>query len=170
MKALKIYLAAFAILAATTSNAQTNFKTLIKDFESLTGSWQGSLTYLDYSTGKPYTMPADMSFKRIGNTNQFLLHNIYQNETSANSIDTLTISTNGKYIDNKRVKSRRKLPNGDLEIIAEETGKDGNDDKEATFRHTYLIGKNTFKRRKDVLFEGAKAWINRHEYTYKRKD
>ena len=99
--------------------------------------------------------------------NQFLLHNIYPNETSANSIDTLTIANNGNFIDNKRVTSRRKLPTGDIEIIADETGKDGNDDKEATFRHTYLIGKNTFKRRKDVLIEGAKALINRHEYTYK---
>lgn len=112
MKTLKIYLAGLAILAATISSAQTDFQTLMKDFESITGSWQGSLTYLDYSTGKPYTMPADMSCRRIRNTNKFLLHNIYPNETSANSIDTLTISTNGHYIDNKRVKSRRILPNG----------------------------------------------------------
>lgn len=166
---LRIYMAVLAILIAATGNAQTNFKTLIKNFEGITGNWQGSLTYLDYSTGKPYTMPADMSFKRINNTNRFLLYNIYPNEKSANSIDTITISTNGDYIGNEQVKSRRKLSNGDIEIIAEERGKDGNDNKDATFRHTYTIGKQTCKIRKDVLFDGAKEWINRHEYVYKRK-
>ncbi|MCM5530352.1 hypothetical protein [Parasegetibacter sp. NRK P23] len=161
-------MAVLAILIAATGNAQTNFKTLIKTFEGITGNWQGSLTYLDYSTGKPYTMPADMSFKRINNTNRFLLYNIYPNEKSANSIDTITISTNGDYIGNEQVKSRRKLSNGDIEIITEERGKDGNDNKDATFRHTYIIGKQTCRIRKDVLFEGAKEWINRHEYVYKR--
>jgi hypothetical protein len=47
-------------------------------------------------------------------------------------------------------------------------GKDGNDDKEANFKHTYTFGATTFKIRKDVQFIGEKVWINRHEYSYKR--
>jgi hypothetical protein len=42
------------LLAATIAHAQTNFKTLLKDFQGISGNWKGSLTYLDYSTGKPY--------------------------------------------------------------------------------------------------------------------
>ncbi len=157
------------LLIVTISNAQINFKTLSKDFQNISGSWQGCLTYLDYSSGKPYTMPAEIDIERIGKTIKFIFSNIYPNETSANSIDTITISTDGKYIDKELVKSRRKLPNGDIEIITEELGKDGNDNKLATFRHTYTFGKTIYKNRKDVQFSGQTEWINRHEYSYSKK-
>ena len=166
MTKMKIFLAVFTLCIGTWANAQTGYKTLLKDFQHVSGSWKGSLTYLDYTSGKPYTMPADMVVNRIGNTNQFAMANIYPNETSANSIDTLIISTDGRLIDNAMVTSRKKRPNGDIEIITEETGRDGNDHKPATFRHTYTIGKSTFKKRKDVQFVGETAWINRHEYTF----
>jgi hypothetical protein len=166
MNTLKIYLALLALSLGTWANAQTNYKTVVKDFESLSGSWTGSLTYLDYSSGKPYTMPADIVIQRIGKTNQFSCSNLYPNEKSANSMDTLVISTDGKFIDRARIQSRKKLPNGDMEIITEETGTDGNDNKTATFRHTYTFGKSTFKSRKDVQFTGESEWIKRHEYSY----
>jgi len=149
--------------------AQKSFKNLQKDFAKLSGTWGGSLTYVDYSTGKPYTMPANLEIKRMGNANQFIFSNIYPNETNANSIDTLSISTDGKYINKELVKSRLTLPNGDIEIITEEVGEDGNDNKPATFKHTYTLGSTTYKKRKDVQFTGEKAWMNRHEYSYKKK-
>lgn len=160
---------AFTVLMATISNAQTYFKTLLQDFENMSGSWKGSLTYLDYSSGKPYTMPADLEIKRIGKTNQFALSNIYPTETNANSIDTVTISTDGKYINKELVKSRRRRPSGEIEIITEEAGKDGNDHKPATFRLTYTISKTILKKRKDVQFVGKMEWINRHEYVYTKQ-
>ncbi|TAF34610.1 MAG: hypothetical protein EAZ67_02970 [Cytophagales bacterium] len=157
------------LLMTTICSAQINFKTIQKDFYKLSGYWQGSLTYLDYSSGKPYTMPADIEIKRMGKSNKFILSNIYPNEKSANSIDTLSISTDGKYIDNEMIQSRRKLHSGDIEIITEAQGKDGNDNKPATFRHTYILGKTIFKKKKEVQFEGEKEWIKRHEYSYTRK-
>jgi hypothetical protein len=170
MKIKKLNLAIGAmLLVATISNAQTNFKTLVKDFQNMSGSWKGSLTYLDYSSGKPYTMPANIEVKRVDKTNKFALSNIYSNETNANSIDTVTISTDGKYIDKAWVKSRRRLPSGDIEIITEESGKDGNDNKPATFRHTYILGKTIFKKRKDVQFIDETEWIYRHEYAFTKK-
>ena len=170
MKIKKLYLTfGLIVFVATISNAQTNFKILLKDFQKMSGSWKGSLTYLDYSSGKPYTMPADIEIERIYNTNKFKLSNIYPNETNANSIDTVTISTDGKYIDQELVKSRRRLPSGDIEIITEEKGKDGNDNKPAILRHTYIFGKTIFKKRKDIQFVGDSKWINRHEYAYTKK-
>lgn len=170
MKKIRLYVTLSMILLITTiCSAQISFKTIQKDFYKLSGTWEGSLTYLDYSSGKPYTMPANLEIKRIGKTNKFVFTNIYPNETSANSIDTISISTDGKYIDKELVKSRRKLPNGDIEIITEEFGKDGNDNKPATFRHTYTFGQTTYKNRKDVQFTGETVWINRHEYSYKKK-
>lgn len=170
MKIKKFYLAFNVIVLATTvSNAQTNFKTLFRDFQNLSGSWTGSLTYLDYSSGKPYTMPADVEIKRIGTTNQFALSNLYPNEPNANSTNTVTISTDGKYINKELVKSRRTLPSGGVEIITEEAGTDGNERKPATVRHIYLLGKTIFKKRKDVQFVGETNWLNRHEYAYTKK-
>ena len=170
MKKTRLYITlSITLLITTICSAQISFKTIKKDFYKLSGTWEGSLTYLDYSSGKPYTMPANIEIKRIAKTNKFVFSNIYPNETSANSIDTISISTDGKYIDKELVKSRRKLPNGDIEIITEESGKDGNDSKPATFRHTYTFGLRTYKNRKDVQFTGETVWINRHEYSYKRK-
>lgn len=170
MKKTRLYITlSITLLITTICSAQISFKTIQKDFCKLSGTWEGSLTYLDYSSGKPYTMPANIEIKRIAKTNKFVFSNIYPNETSANSIDTISISTDGKYIDKELVKSRRKLPNGDIEIITEEFGKDGNDNKPATFRHTYTFGPTTYKNRKDVQFTGETVWINRHEYSYKRK-
>ncbi len=169
MKHLKFLLTLVILsLIVLKVDAQVRRNTIIKDFRVLIGSWQGSLTYLDYSSGKPYTMPADIDIKRIGKTNQFSFANIYPNEKSANSIDTVTISSNGYYINYELLKSRTKLLNGDIEIITEQTGKDGNDDKPAIFRHTYTFGKIIYKNRKDVQFVGETKWINRHEYSYER--
>ena len=170
MTLAKIYITiGFVIMTTTICKAQTNFKTLLGDFQTISGSWKGSLTYLDYSSGKPYTMPSNLDIKRIDETNKFSFSNIYPNEKSANSTDTIVVSTDGKYIDKELVKSRRKLPNGDIEIITEELGKDGNDNQPATIRHTYIFGDKILKKRKDVQFAGEDKWVNRHEYSYSRK-
>lgn len=167
---LKFLLLFYSIFYLTaTTNAQNNFNPIPKDFNRLVGSWQGSLTYLDYSSGKPYTMAAVIEIKKVIKTNQFVFSNIYPNELSANSIDTIVISTDGKYIDKETVKSRRKLANGDIEIITEESGKDGNDNKPAIFRHTYSFGTTTYSNKKDVQFIGNTKWINRHIYSYSKK-
>jgi hypothetical protein len=149
--------------------AQVPVQTLIFDFELASGSWTGSLTYLDYSTGKPFTMPADLEMKRISGSNAFLVSNIYPNEKSANGKDTLRITDDGVFINKAKVSTRRVWPDGTIDIVTEETGKDGNDGKMALFRHTYTIGKTTFSKRKEVQFEGTTTWILRHEYSYKRK-
>lgn len=170
MKTIKRYLPLSILLLNTIfCGAQNNFKSIQKDFKKLSGSWSGSLTYLDYKSGKPYTMPADLEVKRLGKNEQFLFSNIYPNEKNANSTDTISISKDGKFIGKEVVKSRRKLFTGDIEIITEESGKDGNDNKPATFRHIYTLGSSTYTNRKDVQFTGETRWINRHEYTYKKK-
>ncbi len=167
---MKIYLTTvLSLLILTFCNAQSTSGTTVKDFSTLTGSWQGSLTYLDYSSGKSYTMPADLAIQRIQRTNTFIFSNIYPKEPAANATDTMTISTEGTYIDKEFVKTRHTLANGNIEIITEKSGKDGNDNKQATIRHTYTLGKTIFSIRKDVQFVGETNWINRHLYSYNRK-
>lgn len=81
------------------ANSQRKLKSIIEDFRLLNGSWQGSLTYLDYTTGKPYTMSADIEVKQLDKTNKFIFSYIYPDERDANSADTISISADGKYIE-----------------------------------------------------------------------
>ncbi|MBN8684338.1 MAG: hypothetical protein J0L99_16945 [Chitinophagales bacterium] len=158
------------LLGSSLLLAQKTPKVAAKDFNALIGSWQGSLTYLDYSSGKPYTMPANVAVKRIGKTNSFIFSNSYPDEMSANSADTLHLSADGQFIGTARVKSRTKLANGTLEIVTEEAGLDGNDDQPATLRLIYSISPSTFVMRKEVQFTGTTNWIKRHEYVYKKNE
>lgn len=132
MKEVKVSMTVIiALITITICKAQSNTKISLKDFEQLVGSWQGSLTYLDYSTGKPYTMSADIDIKRLKKTNNFIFSNIYPKESSANSIDTVTLSKDRRYIGKEFIKSTKKLANGNNEIITEKLGQDGNDNKPA---------------------------------------
>lgn len=170
MKNIRITLIALlTVCYLGNSHAQQNQKITIDDFMMLFGNWQGTLTYLDYSSGKPYTMPADVDIRRMEKTNKIIFSNIYPNESSANSSDTIAIKSDGKHIDKALLKSKKTLANGDVVIVTHEQGKDGNDNKPATFRLTYTFGKTTFSKKKEVRFKGTKKWITRHEYSYTRK-
>lgn len=79
--------------------AQISFKTIQKDFHTLSGDWEGSLKYVDYSTGKPYTVLADIIIKGLGMTSTIVFSTIYPKEISANSIDTIAIFSDGKYLE-----------------------------------------------------------------------
>lgn len=148
--------------------AQKSQKIKPKDFEILSGSWKGSLTYLDYSSGKPYTMPADLEVLRIDKTPLFVFSNIYPKEPDANSKDTIKVNQKMQLINNEIIKSGRRLENGGLEIITEESGTDGNDNKPATFKFTYMISANKFTRKKEVKFNDSDQWIMRHQFSYSR--
>ncbi len=139
-----------------------------EDLKKLTGCWRGSLTYLDYGSGRPLTILANMDLTQIGNSNKFALTNAYPDEPKANSADTLTISADGSMLNDETVKSRKKLKQGKIEIVTEVKGIDGNDNKPALLRYTYEIGDNTYTLRKDVKFLDKKKWIKRHEYSYQR--
>lgn len=146
--------------------AQTSIKVSAKDFKPLIGIWHGTLTYLDYSSNKPYTMPADITIEQVGKTNKFIFSNIYPDEPKANSADTITINISGEMLNEEIVKSKRKLVDGNTQIITEYLSVDGNDNKPALIRHTYTVGKSIFTKRKDVQFVGQNEWIKRHEYSY----
>jgi hypothetical protein len=169
MKKRKLLIAAMMILLSSyVSFAQPHPKVTMKDLRPLTGSWKGTLTYLDYSSNKPYTMPADLDIRPLVGKPAFIFSNLYPNEPKANSLDTLIIEGKGTIIDGGTLTAKRKLPNGHIEIVTEQMAKDGNDNKPATIRITYNIGKNSFTNIKDVRFEGQKEWIKRHEYSYTR--
>jgi hypothetical protein len=140
----------------------------VKDFEPAFGKWNGTLTYLDYTSGKPYTMPANMNISPDKSITQQLVFSIeYPDEPKANGNDTLVISTDGKMLNGAKVVSMKTVNEG-LQIITEKEGVDGNESKKALLRHVYTIGKKEFSNRKEVKFQGEEKWVMRNEYKMTR--
>ncbi len=159
-----ILFATALILICLSSNAQA-FQ--IKDLAPSVGSWEGTLTYLDYSSGKPYTMSANIKIDLTADAKGFILGYEYPKEPHANSKDT-TFMVGNQFGKDKIVEFKQDA-NGDYTLTTEIDGKDGNDNKKAILRHTYLLQSNTFSIIKDVKFEGTDKWIKRNEYLLNRK-
>jgi hypothetical protein len=140
----------------------------VEDLFNSVGSWEGKLTYLDYSTGKPYTMSANIKISLTENKKGYIMGYEYPKEPQANSKDTSFINDNlfgkDKIIEFKRV------PEGGFILVTELEGEDGNDNKKAVLRHTYILKPNTYSIIKDVKFEGTDKWIKRNEYLLNRSE
>lgn len=139
----------------------------VKDFRPAFGKWKGALTYLDYSSGKPYSMPANSTISSY-NHQGIIISMEYPDEPKANGNDTLFISTDGTMLDEATVVSNKKMDDNTREIITERNGTDGNDNRKAVLRHIYKISKRLFISRKEVRFEGEEKFILRNEYKMNR--
>ena len=151
------------MLLCITTNAQS-FQ--IKDLAASTGSWQGKLTYLDYSSGKPYTMPANIKISLTENKLGYIMGYEYPNEPHANSKDTTYV--NNKLFGKDKIVEFKKATDGAFTLVTEIAGEDGNDHKKAILRHIYLLQSNTFSIVKEVKFSGTEKWIKRNEYQFNR--
>jgi hypothetical protein len=137
----------------------------IKDFKPVIGQWQGTLTYLDYSSGKPFSMPARIKVSRVRKNDQLLILSFrYPDEPKANENDTLVISRGGSAINGAAIVSKEWSAGGLLQIITEERGTDGNENRKALLKHIYQISKKVFSIRKEVKFDGGQNFILRNEY------
>ncbi len=166
---LNIWALSLAFFLSVQTFAQENInKPTInpEELETLLGEWKGGLTYIDYSSGKPYTMSANLKVKKGQTERQLFLYNIYPDEPQANSRNKLKISKNGRQINNKKISSRREMGSGQVEITTEHKGRDNN--KNALIRNIYFLGSNQFIIRKEVRFQGSDEWIKRNEYYYKK--
>ena len=140
-----------------------------KDFTAAIGQWKGKLTNLDYKTGKPYTMPANVFVSVNANNNQQIIFAYqYPDEPKANGSDTLEIKGNGSLFDDATVTVKKVNTDGTIRIETERNGIDGNDNKKAIIKHVYLIGSKQFINRKEVKFTGEQNWIKRNEYSFSR--
>lgn len=138
----------------------------VKDLSNSVGSWEGKLTYLDYSTGKTYTMSANIKISLTENKKGYIMRYEYPKEPQANSKDTTYIVN--KLFGKDQIVEFKKASGGDFSLVTEIVGEDGNDSKKAILRHTYLLKPNTFSIIKDVKFDGTDKWIKRNEYLLKR--
>jgi hypothetical protein len=137
-----------------------------QDLKNLPGDWTGTLTYLDYSSGKPYSMPANLNVVLGKNDREFILRHTYPKEPKANGKDRIILSKDGRQLNKKNVKSKTVSESGELRIITEYQGKDNNE--AARIRSTYILGELQFIIRKEALFDASKDWIMRNEYSYSK--
>ena len=135
----------------------------VKDLSNSIGNWDGKLTYLDYSTGKPFTMLANIKISLTQDGMGYIMGYEYPKEPHANSTDTTYIKDNqfGK----DKIVAFEPDVNGGFKMITEVAGEDGNEHKKATLRHIYTLKSNTYSIIKEVMFEGTNAWIKRNEYS-----
>lgn len=140
-----------------------------KDLNKLTGHWSGTLTYLDYTSGKPFTMPVAITIRQ-DSTNSFQLIRTteYPKEPQANGVDTIILSADQTMINGFKLISTTNDPDGSLKFVTAEDGIDGNDNKKAVILQIFTVTKTTFVKRKEVRFEGEKEFILRNEYKLSR--
>jgi hypothetical protein len=140
----------------------------LKDFVPAEGAWKGTLTYLDYSSGKQFTMPANVDLRVVYRAQQVILVFEYPKEPKANGNDTLFINRDGSQVNGATVTAREIMEDGAVRIVTEKKDVDGNDHRNAVLRHMYIFGKDSFQNRKEVKFEGSDKWIMRNEYLFSR--
>ncbi len=163
---MKLALLITFILLSTFAQAQS----LKKRLENLKGNWQGKLTYLDYTTAQPFVMDANLEILQLNLSDTFLFKNSYPKEPQANSVDTIIVAKNGKRLSkNKVIAIKGKDPVHGIEIITQENGLDGNDNKPAIIQHIYKIGLLNFDIIKEVKFKGTTKFIQRSAYNYLKK-
>jgi len=150
------------------SSSNTN-KVEKEDIKKFIGKWSGTLTYLDYTSRKPYTMPCELTIEGKRKNKKLILNYSYPNEPKANNKGKIKFSNNGISINKKDITSKAMNTEGQLEILLEYPDKDGNNRKKALVRNIYKIGSKNLTIRKEVKFEDSTEWIMRNEYSFKKK-
>jgi hypothetical protein len=162
---MKKQLFAIAFILICLSSKAQSFQ--IKDLSASVGSWEGKLTYLDYSTGKPYTMSANIKISLTENKDGYIMGYEYPREPQANSKDTTY--GKGKLFGKDRIVEFSKEGIDGFKLVTEVDGEDGNDHQKAILRHTYLLKSNSYSITKEVKFDGTTNWIKRNEYVLNKK-
>jgi len=161
----KIIFLLVLLMLALPSFAQQNEKPMVspEDLKTALGDWTGSLTYIDYQSNEPYTMPANLQVKPGKNSLELVLHNVYPNEPKANGKGKFKISAGGQKLNNEPVAAKEILNDG-VKIITEYNGKDNN--QKALIRNTYILRSGSLIIRKEVRFGDSDQWLKRNEFAY----
>ena len=164
---MKVFM--FALLAAFVSFVpQQSPRVSAEDLRRLTGArWTGTLTYLDYRSNKPVSIPSSLTVTQAaGDENAWVFEYEYPDEPKANGKQTLKIEEGGTVFDGETVVERTGLDGGGFRLVTEKRGRDN--DKEALFRFTYTLDGSAFSVKKEVRPEGASDFFERNRYSWKR--
>jgi hypothetical protein len=139
------------------------------DLAAMAGEWRGSLTYLDYTSGKSTSIPVKAVGKVTGDGGRSVtLHVAYPDEPGHDGDQDYTISADGRAVGGLPVVERAAAPDGAVRVVLEEKGTDGNERKPATFRHVLLASPTSLTITKLVKPEGAVDFFERNSYRLQR--
>ena len=102
-------------------NAQVTVST--NDFKILDNTnWEGTLTYIDYQSGKPTDVATTMQVKVTEKTIEQNIQYVWEPDKNVKAITK--IKRNGKFIGKQKVVSKIIKDNGSVQIITKAQGKD----------------------------------------------
>lgn len=139
-----------------------------EDLKQLTGaSWTGKLTYLDYRSNKETSIRSKLTVTEAAEgASSWVFSYEYPDEPKANGKKTIALGEGGTVFGDETVVERAMLADGTLRVVTERRGQDN--DKEALFRYTYLIGAKSFSIKKEVKPSGAAEFFERNRYSWER--
>ena len=163
-------LAALAISACQSGGqaAERGEPTLRLKSSDLTGiggkDWAGTLTYLDYGSGKNVAIAVEANVTVKGDCMTVAL--IYPDEPEANDATETCISENGAAFGDAPLISLQRLG---PDFIAFQTETGGEDDgKPARIRQNYILSHQALTSGKEVSFDGGETWLQRNEFDMER--
>jgi len=138
------------------------------DLRKLSGArWTGTLTYLDYRSNKPVSIPSSLTVRQAeGDENAWHFEYEYPDEPKANRKQTLKLEEGGTVFDGETVVERTGLDGGGFRLVTVKRGRDN--DKDALFRFTYTLDGSAFSIKKEVKPEGASEFFERNRSSWKR--
>lgn len=140
------------------------------DFDLLQGGpWSGTLTYLDYSSGKSTTIRSTLQVTRAAEGSwKFAVG--YNDEPHANAADEVHLEQGGRTLrsdDSVEHVVRRTSSGNTIELVTEQSGEDNG--KPALIRRVRTITRDEYSLAKFIRPEGQPDFFKRHEYRWTRK-
>ncbi|TBN06641.1 hypothetical protein EYD45_01790 [Hyunsoonleella flava] len=161
---MKTLVTILLMLVTSQTNSQEK-KIALSDFELINNSsWEGTLTYIDYQTGKPTQVETTMQIKIEEDA---IITNLqYTYEPNKNVVDKIHIRKNGTFFGKQKVVKKTIFQDGSMEMVTTYKGKD--DGKKATMFLTYKISRENYTVVKEVLYNNTKQRMIRNTYVYQR--
>lgn len=126
--------------------------------------WKGTLTYLDYSSGKEVNIPCDLKVGALNNES-YPFEYIYPDEPGANSKAEAMIDEQNQTFEGRKVISYEKDA---AQIVIKTVKEDRDDNKAAMLFYTYTITDNTFTIKKEFQTMGSSELKFRNIYAFKK--
>lgn len=149
------------------------------DVDRLSGAWTGTLTYRDYTSNQPVSIPTNLHVavagapevgkpERTGGPARVVsFMRRYPDEPNANKVQTVELSRNGRRFGSEVVTARLEPAPGVVILETRERGSDN--DRPALLRYTYTITPDMFVASKDVWNAKDKFFENRNVSRYVRE-
>lgn len=168
---LLVFLVALLVAAGCSTSEQptdSDARICAHDIDALAGpAWTGTLTYVDYESGRRTTIDSSFVVRRVGESPPAWEFGVgYSTEPHADAREVVALSSDGRSLGDERVILRESLPDGGVQIVTESDGED--DGRAARFRFEHTVTPREYTRRKLVRFDGDSEFFERHTYRWTR--